>query len=288
MKRKGNEGMQFSQSVRGHGGHGVWVRRVEHFVLRVVSLGFSLASAHAIRWFFAPLDGVDALQPVITWTVAAGFGILGYIVSRGLAHRLMNKERIRAYAPICLVVEVVEIFCNYALAAAVIQRATWLQEVPVMQRTFLTDFTYLVLSIIPLVSVLLAVVDMDLERSKLQGAFGGGVGRPILGNGRGPSFASPAMPPLRFQPQSHAQPKDASFGSLPGVAGVASSFPAYSQGYGGNAPVMAAGAGALPPQPAPQQQAVPQQQGGILNGIPFLGKRQVPAPAPTVALPSTQ
>jgi hypothetical protein len=281
--------MQLVQSVRGHGGHGVWVRRVEHFVLRVVSLGFSLASAHAIRWFFAPLDGVDALQPVITWTVAAGFGILGYIVSRGLAHRLMNKERIRAYAPICLVVEVVEIFCNYALAAAVIQRAAWLEAVPVVQRTFLTDFTYLVLSIIPLVSVLLAVVDMDLERSRLQGAFGGAVGSPVLGNGRGPSFASPAMSPLRFQPQSHAQPKDASFGSMPGVGGIPSALPAYSQGYGGNTPVMAAGVGpgAMAPQPSPQQQ-IPHKQGGILSGVPFLGKRQAPAPAQTVAFPSTQ
>ncbi len=141
-----------------------WVRRAEHGVLRVVSLGFSLASAHAIRWFFAPLDGVDALQPAITWTVAIGFGLLGYFVSRGLAHRLMNRERIRAYAPICLVVEVVEIVCNYALAAGVIQRATWLEAVPAGQRSLLTDATYVVLSIIPLVSFLLAVVDMDLER----------------------------------------------------------------------------------------------------------------------------
>src|SRR5881275_1151629 len=129
-------------------GHGTWVRRFEHLVLRLVALAFSLASAHAIRWFFAPLDGVDALQPAITWTVAIGFGLLGYFVSRGLAHRLMNRERIRAYAPICLVVEVVEIVCNYALAAGVIQRATWLQEVPAGQRSLLTDATYMVLSII--------------------------------------------------------------------------------------------------------------------------------------------
>jgi hypothetical protein len=37
----------FQQAV---GGEQVWVRRVEHLVLRLVSLGFSLASAHAIRW----------------------------------------------------------------------------------------------------------------------------------------------------------------------------------------------------------------------------------------------
>src|SRR5437764_10627934 len=163
-------------------GQQVWVRRVEHLVLRLVSLGFSLASAHAIRWFFAPLDGVDVLQPVITWMIAIGFGVLGYCVSRGLAHRLMNKERIRAYAPICLVVELVEIFCNYALAAAVVQRATWLYTVPLTQRAALTGLTYVVLAIIPLVSLLLAVVDMDLERSKY--ASSGGVGAAA-----GPSFA---------------------------------------------------------------------------------------------------
>ena len=147
-------------------GHGTWVRRFEHLVLRLVALAFSLASAHAIRWFFAPLDGVDVFQPTITWTIAVGFGVLGYFVSRGLAHRMMNRERIRAYAPICVIVEFVEIFCNYALAAAVIQRAKWLEATPPAQHTALTILTYVVLSIIPLVSMLLAVVDMDLERQK--------------------------------------------------------------------------------------------------------------------------
>src|SRR5207245_7203570 len=115
---------------------------------------------------FATRDGVDSIQPVITWTVAISFGVLGYFVSRGLAHRMMNKERIRAYAPICILVELVEIFCNYALAAAVIQRAKWLSATPPAQHATLTALTYVVLSIIPLVSMLLAVVDMDLERQK--------------------------------------------------------------------------------------------------------------------------
>src|SRR2546429_3366121 len=147
-------------------GQGVWVRRVEHLVLRLVSLAFSLGSAHAIRWFFAPLDSVDTMQPAITWTVAIGFGVLGYFVSRGLAHRMMNKERIRAYAPICIIVELVEIFCNYALAAAVIQRAKWLSATPPAQHATLTMLTYVVLSIIPLVSMLLAVGGIDFVRQK--------------------------------------------------------------------------------------------------------------------------
>lgn len=221
--------MQFVQRAMNGGGQRVWVRRMEHVVLRVVSLAFSLASAHAIRWFFAPLDGIDSLQPIITWVIALGFGLLGYFVSRGLAHRLMNHERIRAYAPICLIVEVVEIFCNYALAAAVIQRASWLSEVPGAQRSFLTDATYVVLSIIPLVSLLLAVVDMDMERSK-HGALPGGYTPFGVGNRYGKQAAKPKVP--TYTP-----------GASP--ASMSLSYPTPAQGYSGNG--YAAGLPPLPP-----------------------------------------
>jgi len=267
--------------IQGMRGQEVWVRKVEHIVLRVVSLGFSLASAHAIRWFFAPLDDIDRLQPIITWTVAIGFGVLGYIVSRGVAHRLMNKERIRAYAPICAVVEIVEIFCNYALAAAVIQRATWLEVIPTNQRAVLTAFTYLVLSIIPLVSLLLAVVDMDLERSKRAGMggipLGNGIGAPFLNGNRGPTYGPPVMQPMRMQAQANpqARPKDVS------LSGIGGGYPAHTQGYSGNGPVMGVGGG------SPQQPNISQQSGGILNNIPFLSKREMQAPPPTTVLPST-
>src|SRR5438105_4092802 len=203
-------------------GHGTWVRRFEHLVLRLVALAFSLASAHAIRWFFAPLDGVDSMQPAITWTVAIGFGVLGYFVSRGLAHRMMNKERIRAYLPICLVVELVEIFCNYALAAAVIERARWLEATPRTQHTVLTFLTYVVLSIIPLVSLLLAVVDMDLERSKHGAEMPGGgaaAGR------KAPVYTPPSVP------RASVQPKGTGFvPTSPSVPPLAPN-PTYAQGY---------------------------------------------------------
>ena len=246
----------FQQAV---GGEQVWVRKVEHLVLRLVSLGFSLASAHAIRWFFAPLDGVDALQPVITWAIAIGFGVLGYFVSRGLALRLMNRERIRAYAPICVVVEVVEIFCNYALAAAVIQRATWLQATPLVQHSALTILTYVVLSIIPLVSLLLAVVDMDLERSK---SGGGRVGMGAFGMGRGPSFAPPWS-------RTAAQPKQGSPNSTP-----MPTYPTYGQGYSGV------------PAAAPSTQQA-QVGGNGLNTVPFPGKRPSPVPPASVPVSSS-
>src|SRR5216684_7654496 len=143
-----------------------WVRRCEHAVLRVVSLVFSLASAYAIGLLFRPLDAVDRFESTITWSVALGFGVLGYMVSRGLVHRMMNGERVRVYVPICLVVELVEIACNYSLAAAQVHGASWLAAVPESQRALLTFITYVVLSVIPLVSILLAAVDMDLERAK--------------------------------------------------------------------------------------------------------------------------
>jgi hypothetical protein len=158
------------QGIGGARGQGkVWIREAEHFMLRVVSLAFSLASAHAIRWLLSPLDGVDVLQVYITWAVAIGFGILGFFLSRGLAHRMMNKEKIWAYLPICIVVEFFEIFCNFCLAASVISRATWLNEVPHAQRQVLEVLVYIALSIVPLVSMLLAVVDMDLARQKQPG-----------------------------------------------------------------------------------------------------------------------
>lgn len=148
------------------GGGNIWVRRVEHVVLRIVSLALSLASAHAIRWLLSPLDRIDPLEPVITWMIAVSLGALGYFMSRGLAHRIMNKESWGAYVPLIVVVEFVEIFSNYALAAAVIAGATWLSAVPSFQRMVLTYMTYVALSVVPLVSALLAVVDVDLDRSK--------------------------------------------------------------------------------------------------------------------------
>ena len=256
--------MQFMQRPLGMAGRSVWVRRVEHGVLRIVSLAFSLASAHAIRWFFAPLDGIDVFQPIITWVIALGFGLLGYFVSRGLAHRLMNHERIRAYAPICLVVEFVEIVCNYALAAAVIQRATWLHAVPPAQRALLTLLTYVVLSIIPLVSLLLAVVDMDMERSK-NGVSPMGIAGNVGNNGGGSLLGG-------LFGKRGAQPKVPSFASTPVAAGMNPSYPAYGQGYSGS-PVMMGAA----------------QPGGKGNNVPFASppiSSQASA-RPTVALGSS-
>ncbi len=188
-------------------GSGSWIRVAEHAILRTVSLAFSLASAYAIRVFFAPLDAADSGERVITWIVAAGFGVLGYVVSRGLVHRMMHKESIWAYAPICFLVELVDISCNYVLAASVVRQAWWLNAVPSGQRGVLTVITYVVLSVIPLVSLFLAVVDMDLERSK-QGGNSKPLVRPVVqparasavsGNGNAANVAVNAASARRAQ-----------------------------------------------------------------------------------------
>ncbi len=168
-------GKQIKQGFGGMRSYGkVWIRDAEHWVLRVISLALSLSSAHAIHWFFSPLEHADLLQPAINWVIAGGIGVLGFFVSRGLAHRLMNKESVVLYIPICIVVEFIEIFCNYALAASMIVNATWLGAVPDAQRLVLEVMTYVVLSSIPLLGMLLAVVDMDMLRK----AAGGGRAQP--------------------------------------------------------------------------------------------------------------
>jgi hypothetical protein len=155
---------------------------------------------------------------------------------------------------------VVEIFCNYALAAAVIQRATWLQATPLVQRSALTVLTYVVLSIIPLVSLLLAVVDMDLERSKSGGSRGMGLG--AFGVGRGSSFAPPWS-------RTAAQPKQGSPNPTSTPA-----YPTYGQGYGG-----------VPVASPSTQQA--QAGGNGLNTVPFPGKRPSPVAPASVPVSSS-
>lgn len=251
--------MQFLNRVR-TGSRQSWVRRAEHFVLRLVSMAFSLGSAHAIRWFFAPLDGIDRFQPFITWMIAVCFGVLGYFVSRGLAHRLMNKEQIWAYAPICVVVEFVEIFCNYALAAAVIQQATWLSATPPAQRTTLTVLTYVALSIIPLVSLLLAVVDMDLERHKHRGETAGVA--PAMGVGTKAAPAPAARPTVAAAQPKQAGPMDTQ--GMP-VMPTMPTYQPYQQGLRPAAPMN----GAHPPAGA----------GGTGAAAPFVGVRPASPPS---------
>lgn len=208
---------------------GAWIREVEPVILRVISLGLSAASAHAIRWLFSSLDQVDVFQPIIGWMVAICFAGLGYIVSRGLSHRMMNKESVWLYLPVCLFVEFVEIFANYVLAASVVVHMTWLSAVPDAQRLILTVMTYVMLSIIPMISLSLAVVDMDVERKRTsnQGSSGygwqGGGSYPVKGASQSSWGGTQQQQPYQggYGGQNQRQQQGGQYANpMPGVAGV--------------------------------------------------------------------
>jgi hypothetical protein len=278
------EGTKEVSVVKTH--HQNWVRRVEHVVLRIVSMVFSLVSAHAILWFFSALDWVDTLQPFVKWGIALGFGILGYFVSRGLAHRLLNKERVTAYVFICGVFELVEIVCNYSMAAASASSIGWLSRVHGVQFQVLTFLVYVVLSIIPVVTVMLAWVDMDLERAK-QGYAIQGFGLGMHGAGTGANVPSVGVPP---RPVPSVQPQPKMTGYAPnGHPTMAMNPPSsYAQGY---APAPALAPAVAPAAlsssvsssvPAMTQGQAQGQQRGWLNNIPLVGRWAAPQPQPQV------
>ena len=249
-----------------------WVRRVEHGVLRFVSLVFSVVSAHAILWFFSALDWVDPLQPYVKWGMAIGFGILGYFVSRGLAHRLLNKEPVRAYVFICGLFEFVEVVCNYSMAASSSAWIVWLGRVHGVQHTVLVPLVQVVLSIIPLVTVMLAWVDMDLERAKQ--------GYEVRGFGIPPAQANPMarqpVPPAPWQPSgaSVVPPVQRAQPPYPKQAPVyptmqppaTAPHPTYQQGY---APSVARSAVSSLSVPSAISETTepPAAQGGWFSGL---------------------
>jgi len=150
-----------------------WVLAGEHFALRVGSFAFSMVSAHAILWFFnsmAMVQDADPFQRFVPYVIAGGFGLLGYFVSRGLVYRMMRKERIRVYIAIVLLFEFVEIVCNFAQAVSSVPHVTWLSQMSGKLHDDLLVLLYVAYSIVPVVTFILAVVDMDLEKEKLNAA----------------------------------------------------------------------------------------------------------------------
>ncbi|MGI9061931.1 MAG: hypothetical protein ACR2H5_25535 [Ktedonobacteraceae bacterium] len=279
-----------------------WVRRVEHGVLRGVSFVFSVVSAHAILWFFSALDWVDPLQPFVKWGLAIGFGILGYFVSRGLAHRLLNKEPVRAYVFICGLFEFVEIVCNYSMAASSSSWIVWLGRVHGVQHTVLVPLVQVVLSIIPLVTVMLAWVDMDLERAK-QGYEVRGFGTPTAQPYTTPSATPPmqqrqgvpnwqssaasSVPPVQRPPQ----PKQAPVYPTAGQPTLAPQ-PSYQQGYA--PPVARSAVSSLSvPSATSETMEPPAAQGGWFSGLrsnvgKAVGAVPTPFSRPPVGVESTQ
>jgi len=241
-------------------GRGNWIRESEHIVLRLVSLAFSVGSAYAVRWFFEPLDAGDPIHYALWWVVAAGFGLLGFYLSRSLMHRMMSKEPIWAYAPIFLLVEFFEILCNYAKAVSAVAggNVSWVIHAPAGQQVAMIFLTYVGWSILPLVSPAMAVADMDMTRRR-----NGEVATGAKPRSQAPQPQGLRASQLTLSPQGQGQ-QQPRWGGQP------------QQG----APKQAANNGAASsPQAAPQQRPVQpqqgqrlvQQQGGVPNNSPLPG-----------------
>jgi hypothetical protein len=269
-------------------------------VLRIFSVVFSAVSAHAILWFYSSMDHVvdtsDPLQPFVKWGLAIGFTALGYFVSRGLVHRMLNRERIRVYLVICLLLELVEISANFAQGAVSIHSIDWLRLFSGPLYTVLVTLVYIVMPIVPLFTIALAVVDMDMDRAK-QGYTVRGFG---TGGPAAPGFSA-GVP--KGGPQRPATPTTGNYtqpaASSPTTA-ARPAAPSYQQGYTGPgtkvaqqeraAPVVSA----APPSPMPD---LPAGQGsrvgatikGAWNASPLgrMGRSQ-DAPTPQVDMELTQ
>lgn len=180
-----------------------WVLAGEHFALRFGSFAFSMVSAHAILWFFNSLAMVqdsDPFQRYVPYVIAGGFGLLGYFVSRGLVYRMMRKEPIRIYMAIVLLFEFVEVVCNFAQAVSSVPHVDWLSRIQGGPHDVLSSLLYIAYSIVPVVTFVLAVVDMDLEKEKLNAASL----RQSLASA--PSRATPVVPRATAVPPTTARP----------------------------------------------------------------------------------
>lgn len=146
---------------------GSWVRKIEHWAVRFFSLVFSVVTAHAIWWFFSSaLNWLDQYQWMVTLLMAVGFAGLGFIISRGLSHRLQRKEPLGVVVLIVAVFELVEVGACFAQAAVSISHIDWLTAFQGGMHGFLTFLCYLLLPIVPFFTIALAWFDMDLDREK--------------------------------------------------------------------------------------------------------------------------
>lgn len=198
-----------------------WIRACEHYVLRVLSVVFSAVSAHAILWFYSSMDKVadssDPFQPYVKWGLAIGFTALGYFLSRGLVHRMLNKERILVYMVIFALLEIVEFSANFAQAAVAVNSVDWLHLFSGPLHQVLQTMVYTVMPITPFFTIALAVIDMDMDRAKQ--------GYAIRGFGQAASTAL-----------SSIQGKVTSPSVRPNVPAIPKQVPSYQppQAYSGN------------------------------------------------------
>lgn len=229
---------------------GNWVRQAEHGIVRIGSLALSVVSGHAVYWFFSAMNGVDSIEPYMTWVTAAAIGLLGYVILRALTHRLLHKEKVYVYIPLCFILMGVETVSNFMKAVVGVHNDHWLALCPLPLVQPMTYATYVVLSIMPAFTVFLAYVDMDLERAKH--AVGAAVS--TLVGAKAPMMAAPVSTLKPVQPMPKTVPAG-QYSSVSNGQAPFASIPPY--------PTMAsAPTQAYSPAHVPQQ-----QQGGVFGGL---------------------
>lgn len=255
-------------------GQGNWVRQAEHGIVRVGSLALSIVSGHAVYWFFSAMNGVDSIEPYMTWVTASAIGLLGYVILRALTHRLLHREKVYVYIPLCIILMGVETVSNFMKAVVGVHNDHWLALCPVPLVHPMTYATYVVLSIMPAFTIFLAYVDMDLERAKH--AVSSAVSSVV--SNKAPLSFTPAAAPVPFNKPAQPMPKQVSASQYSavnnGVAAPYASIAPYStmaqqpQAHmqpGFSAPAMATMP--MAQQPMQQPQPVPQAQRGVFGGI---------------------
>ncbi len=146
--------------------HRHWARRVEGSMVTLVSIICSLASAHAVWWFFSGLNWIDSLQWLVTILLAAGFVGLGFVISRALAHRILHKQKVGMVLFIALLYELVEVGCCFTQASIGIQHITWLSSLHGGLHAVVSFFCYVLLPVTPLFTVGLSMLEVSLDREK--------------------------------------------------------------------------------------------------------------------------
>lgn len=258
-------------------GQGNWVRQAEHGIVRVGSLALSIVSGHAVYWFFSAMNGVDSIEPYMTWVTASAIGLLGYVILRALTHRLLHKEKVYVYIPLCIILMGVETVSNFMKAVVGVHNDHWLTLCPTPLVQFMTYATYVVLSIMPAFTVFLAYVDMDLERAKhaVGSVVSSVVGSKVSVAGT-PAAPAPYVRPSQVQMQPMPKQVPASQysavnnGVAPSPYAAIPPYPTMTQQpqmVQGYPPAPAMATVPMPQQPMAQPQPVPQGQGGLFGGI---------------------
>lgn len=150
----------------GRGPHQHWVRRIERGASLFFSAVFSLVSAHAIWWFFSALNAIDPLEPLVTVFMGVGFAGLGFIVSRGLAHRIQHRQKFGAAFWIALAFEFVEVGCCFVQASVGIHHIGWLGLFSGQLHQTILLLCYLLLPVTPVFTLGLAWFDVNLDRER--------------------------------------------------------------------------------------------------------------------------